>query len=162
MAVEPSPEPLKKREGQSHETRAIQHLLIQGFTLYTCTAAVCTRLVSRAVLDDPAHSWVVICGPNSLQWTAMLQEDDPLRSHLAEAAVRSADPKTPHVVCHTAGSTLLVPLTVADVHDARLRIEAAVILGKSPPAEKLEAFPDELIEREAKKRGLLKSKVEPQ
>jgi hypothetical protein len=33
-----------------------------------------------------------------------------------------------------------------------MRIEAAVALGKAPPAERLEAFPDELIELEAKRR----------
>lgn len=146
---------------QSPETRAIQHLLVQGFTPYSCAAAVCTRLVAPRVLDNPDHSWAVACNPGSLEWTAMLSDDDPLKAELGEAAVRSANPKTPHVLCHTAGTRLLVPLTVDDVRDARMRIEAAVALGKAPPAERLEAFPDELIEREAKRRAALKEKVQP-
>jgi hypothetical protein len=137
---------------QSPETRATQRLLVQGFTLYPCAAAVSTRLVARSVLDDPGHAWAVLCDSRSLDWTAMLPEDDPLKAQLAEAAVRSADPAAPHVLCHTQGGLLLVPLG-PDTLNARMRIEAAVALGKVPPAERLEAFPDELIELEAKRRA---------
>jgi hypothetical protein len=64
------------------------------------------------------------------------------------------------VQCHVAGEKLILPLDPAVVRDARVRIEAAVTLGKAPPAEKLEAFPDELIQREARRRGLLKSQAD--
>jgi hypothetical protein len=137
---------------QSPETRATQHLLVQGFTLYPCAAAVCSRLTARGLLDDPSHAWAVLCDSRSLDWTAMLADDDPLKPLFVDAAVRSATPTTPHVVCHTQGGWLLLPLVTVDVRDARMRIEAAVALGKAPPAERLEAFPDELIEREAKRR----------
>lgn len=132
--------------------RALQHLLVQGFTLYTAPAAVCTRLVDRALLDDPAHAWAVYFTPGAIRWTGALPVDDPLRDVFGEAAVLSGAPATPHVVCHTQGGRLLLPLEVNDVRDARLRVEAGVALGKAPPAERLEAFPDELIEREAKRR----------
>jgi hypothetical protein len=131
---------------------AQQHLLVQGFTLYTVPAAVCSRLVARALLDDPGHTWAVYCTGDALSWTAHLAEDDPLRAIFAEAAVRSTRPAPPHVICHTQGSTLLVPLTTADVRGVRMRIEAAIALGKAPPAERLEAFSDEYVEREAEKR----------
>jgi hypothetical protein len=145
---------------QSPETRATQHLIIQGFELYSCAAAVATRFVARHLLDAPAHPWAVVCGIDALQWVAMLPEDDPLKAELGEAAVRSSNPKTPHVLCHTQGERLLVPLVVTDVRDARMRIEAAVMLGKAPPAERLEAFPDELIEREAKRRAKNKGELQ--
>lgn len=138
---------------QSPETRALQHLLLQGFMLYSLPAAVCTRLHARHLLDDPGHAWAVVCGDNGLGWTSQLASDDPLLGDLVDAAMRSADPKTPHVLCHTAGSRLIVPLATTDVRDARLRIEAAVALGKQPAPERLEAFPDALIEREARRRA---------
>lgn len=133
------------------QTRALQHLLVQGFTLYTAAAAVATRLMDRAILDDPDHAWAVTFERVSLIHTAKLDESDPLAAPFADAAVRGAN-KTPHVICHTQGGTLLVPLLVGDVRSARMRIEAAIALGKAPTAERLEAFPDELIEREAKRR----------
>lgn len=142
---------------QPPETRAIQHLLVQGFTIHSCAAAVCTRLTAPRLLDDPSHAWAVLCDASSLEWVALLPQDDPLKADLGEASVRSADPNTPHVLCHTAGGRLLVPLAVPDVRDARMRIEAAVALGKAPAAERLEAFPDELIEREAKRRAKRKA-----
>jgi hypothetical protein len=141
---------------QSQETRATQRLLVQGFTLYSCAAAVSTRLVARSLLDDPNHAWAVLCDSRSLGWTATLPDDDPLKAPLGEAAVHSADPLTPHVLCHTQGGLLLVPLG-PDTLNARMRIEGAVALGKAPPVERLEAFPDELIEREAKRRAKNKS-----
>jgi hypothetical protein len=138
---------------QSTGTRATQHLLVQGFTLYTCAAAVATRLVAPELLDEPEHPWAVLFDSSSLDWTAMLPEGDPLRAELAESAVRSADPKTPHVLCHVSGARLMVPLMPADVRDARMRIESAVTLSLSPPPERLEAYPDELIEAEARRRA---------
>lgn len=135
------------------EIRARQHLLLQGFTIYPAAAAVSLRIVAPRVLDDPGHTWAVLFDERSLEWTALLAADDPLGAAFAEAAVLSSTPKSPHALCHTAGERLLVPLVVSDVRDARLRIEAAVALGKSPPAERLEAFPDELIEREAARRA---------
>lgn len=141
---------------QSPEIRATQHLLVQGFTIYSCAAAVCTRLTAPRLLDDPSHAWAVLCDSRSLEWTSMLPEGDPLKADLGEAAVRSADPMTPHVLCHTQGGRVLVPLMATDVRDARMRIEAAVALGKAPAAERLEAFPDELIEREAARRSKLR------
>ena len=138
---------------QSPETRALQHLLLQGFTLYPLPAAVATRLVARSLLDDPAHSWAVIAAEGALEWTSQLAADDPLLADLVDVAMRSADPKTPHALCQTAGARLLVPLSVTDVRDARMRIEAAVTLGRAPSPERLEAFPVELLERELRRRG---------
>jgi hypothetical protein len=143
---------------QSPETRATQRLLVQGFILYPCAAAVSTRLVARSLLDDPNHAWAVLCDSRSLDWTAMLADDDPLKAQLAEAAVRSTS-GAPHALCHTQGGLLLVPLG-PDTLNARMRIETAVALGKAPPAERLEAFPDELIEREAKRRAKRKERDE--
>jgi hypothetical protein len=133
-------------------TRALQHLLVQGFALYPCAAAVCMRRLEPAILTNPNHAWAVYFDTRSLDYTAKLDPNDPLIAVFADAAVRSASPKTPHVVCHTQGGWLLVPLTVTDVRSARMRIEAAIALGKAPPAERLEAFPDEMIQREAKRR----------
>lgn len=132
---------------------AMQHLLVQGFTLYTAPAAVCTRLAARTLLDNPAHAWAVYFAGDALHWTGHLAEDDPLRQIFADAAVRATRPGPPHVVCHTRGSTLLVPLDVAHARDARMRIEGAIALGAAPPPERLEAFSDEMIEREAQKRA---------
>ena len=134
-------------------TRAKQHLLVQGFTLYTAESAVCTRLVSRELLDDPSSTWAVLFDARSLDWTAQLAEDDLLAEDFGAAAVRSSGSGGVHVLCCTAGARLLVPLTVADVRSARMRIEAAVAANMAPPAERLEAFPDELIEREARRRA---------
>jgi hypothetical protein len=144
---------------QSTETRATQHLLVQGFTLYTCAAAVATRLVAPRLLDGPEHTWAVLFDSSSIEWTAMLPEDDPLRAELAESAVRSADPKTPHALCHASGARLMVPLLPADVRDVRMRIESAVALSLSPPPERLEAYPDQLIEAEARRRAKKKAQA---
>src|SRR5688572_21893596 len=110
---------------QPKETRARQHLLLQGFTLYTMEAADALRAVGSKTLEDPSHAWAVELPDNYVQ-------------------------------CHVSGEKIILPLDPAVILDARLRIEAAVMLGKTPPAEKLEAFPDELIQREAKRRGLIK------
>jgi hypothetical protein len=143
---------------QSPETRAMQHLLVQGFTVYPFAAAVCTRLVARQLLDDPSHTWAVVCGPGALEWVALMPDGDPLKTEFGATAVSSSDVKTPHVLCHTAGQRILVPLAVTDVRDARLRIETAVSLGKVPTADRLETFPDELIEREAKRRAKMRER----
>jgi len=113
---------------QSKETRALQHLLLQGFTLYTSEAADALRARGPSSLDDPAHAYAVVLGSGMVQ-------------------------------CCWGGAQLLVPLATDDVRDARLKLETAVTLRLAPPVEKLEAFPDELIQREAKRRGLLR--VEP-
>ena len=110
---------------QSAETRARQHLLFQGFTLYTMEAADALRQVGSKTLDNPEHAWAVELPDNFVQ-------------------------------CHVAGQKVIVPLEPAIVRDVRMRLEAAIITGSAPAAEKLEAFPDELIRREAKRRGLLK------
>lgn len=137
--------------------RALQHLLVQGFTLYTTAAAVGVRLLDSGILDNPEHAWAIQFDRRSLEHTSRLPESDPLRATFADAAVRSAAPDAQHVVCHTQGALLMVPLKVADVRTARMRIEAAIALGKAPPAERLEAFPDELIEREAARRVALRA-----
>jgi hypothetical protein len=139
-------------------TRALQHLIVQGFTLYTAAAAVCTRLVDRALLDEPRHVWAVYFGSNSLDWTARLANDDPLQEAFGAAAVRSAR-GAPHVVCHTLGGVLVVPLDVTACRDARMRIEGAIAQGKAPPPERLEAFSDDMIEREAQRRAFKASKA---
>lgn len=132
---------------QSPETRATQHLLVQGFTLYPCAAAVCTRLVAPSVLDEPNHAWAVLFDADSMRWVAMLPEGDRLRDVFLEAAARGG------VICHAQGGLLGLPLVVTDVRDARMRIEAAVALGKAPPAERLEAFSDEALARESERRA---------
>lgn len=141
---------------------AQQHLLVQGFTLYTAPAAVCTRLVQRELLDDPSHAWAVYFTVDALMWTPHLAADDPLRDIFAEAAIRSRLPATPHAVCHTLGGRLIVPLDVGHARDARMRIEAAIALGKAPPAERLDAFSDEHIEREAQRRRFKSTKAKDQ
>jgi hypothetical protein len=139
---------------QTSETRALQHLTIQGFTIYTCAAAVCTRLVAPSLLDDPEHTWAVVCDRDSQQWLSMLPEGDPLAATLGDAALRSAAGHQ-HAVCHTLGGLIVAPLDPGDevLRRARVRIEGAITLGKQPPTEKLEAFSDELIEREAARRA---------
>jgi hypothetical protein len=131
--------------------RALQHLLVQGFTLYTCPAAVCTRLAAPALLDSLEHAWAVTFDADSQRWVAALPEIDSLSSVFVEASIKAV--ATPHVVCHTQGETLVLPLEATDVRQARMRIESAVILKLAPPVERLEAYPDELIEREAKRRA---------
>lgn len=134
------------------DCRAKQHLLVQGFTLYTCEAAVCTRLLAPAILDDPAHTWAVLFNSKSQYYTAQLRPDDGLLQAFSEAALRAAT-GAPQVLCSAQGETLLLPLEVTDVRSARVRIEAAVVMKLSPPAERLEVYPDELIEQEAKRRA---------
>lgn len=138
---------------QPPETRARQHLLLQGFTVYPCHAAVCVALIARSVLDNPSHPWAIELDADAQRWTSMLLDDDnsPLAQNMRQGALL-AGAGSPHVLTHTLGGLLLTPLVVADVREARMRIEAAVTLGKAPPAERLKAFPDELIEREAKRR----------
>lgn len=131
--------------------RALQHLLVQGFTTYPYTAAVCTRLLLREVLDDPNHPWAVTFDARAQQLVSQMKEDDPLLPVFAEAALKSVSGGR-HVVCATQGGTICVPLEVADVKSVRMRIEAAVAMRMSPPPERLSAYPDELIEQEAKRR----------
>ena len=138
---------------QDPTTRARQHLLIQGFTLYTCEAAVAMLALSSGTLSDPSHAWSVEFDERSLLYTSLLPPGSPFAAELAEGAVAAAGGAR-HVLNHTQGGLLLVPLDVGDVRDSRMRIEAAVALGKAPPVEKLQAFGDEMLLAEARKRGL--------
>src|SRR3972149_1264090 len=52
---------------QSKETRALQHLLLQGFTLYTSEAADALRARGPSSLDDPAHAYAVVLGSGMVQ-----------------------------------------------------------------------------------------------
>lgn len=143
------------------EGRALHFLLNQGFTLYSVPAAVCTRIAySRQLLDNTEHAWAVYFTPDALTWTPHMVDEDPLKAVFSDAAVRSSSPGTPHVLCHAAGGAMLVPLTVPDVRDIRVRIESAVTMRLAPPPERLEAYPDELIEREAKRRAKKKKREE--
>lgn len=143
---------------QDPTTRARQHLLLQGFTIYPCHAAVCVALVARGVLGDPGRAWAIEFGADSQRWTSMLpNDDDSLLAQSMRQAALMASADSPHVLTHTRGGLLLTPLAVTDVREARMRIEAAVALGKTPAAERLEAFPDELIEREARRRARAKT-----
>jgi len=143
-----------ERLNERMDIRATQHLLIQGFAIHYAPAAVCTRIVARGLLDNTEAPWAVVFYRGALTWTAGMAADDPLAAEFAEAAVRAET--EPMVLCQVAGGRLLLPLTVADVKDARMRIEAAVALELAPPAERLEAFPDELIQREAERRSKLR------
>lgn len=139
--------------------RALQHLLVQGFTLYTAPAAVCTRLAgARQILDEPQHSWAVTFDSESIGWSSMLSDDDPLKTQFDEAAVRSARPREPHVVCHAEGERIICPLTVDDVRDVRMTLEAAIALQRAP-ARELQAIPDDLLERELRRRELVRERA---
>lgn len=135
----------------SPETRALQHLLVQGFTLYPARAAICTRLVDKSILDNPGHVWAVFF---EQPLTFALPEEDGLAQIFFQAAQSATSQQV--VICHSQGSYLLVPLTVTDVREAKMKIDSAVAVGMAPPEEKLEAFPEELIEREYKRRQKLK------
>ena len=139
---------------QHPTTRAQQHLLLQGFTLYPCAAAVALMLLEPGVLEDQGHNWAIICDGSSMGWASKLTGDGKFATALRDCALLSAG-GTLHAVCHTLGAVLVVPLDPVDAKDARMRIEAAVTLGKQPPAERLEAFGDEMIAREANRRGLI-------
>ncbi len=107
---------------QPPETRALQHLLVQGFTLYTDEAAAALRDIGKPLEERPQLAYAIVIGRS--------------------------------VQCCWGGQQLLVPLEVEHVRDARLKLETAVTLGLAPPRQPLDAYPDELIEREAKRRKL--------
>lgn len=108
---------------QHPQTRALQHLLIQGFTLYTDEAATAMRAQGGSSLDNPNHAHAIVMRGGVVQ-------------------------------CFWGGMQLMVPLEVNEVRDARLKLETAVTLQLAPPTEKLEAFPDEMLRRELKRRKL--------
>lgn len=132
-------------------TRAIQHLLVQGFTPYTCPAAVCTRLGAPIVLET--HPWAIIFeSSGSAEWAARLLEDDPLRAHMVGAA-QGASLATPKVLCHWDGVYLALPLAVDEVRHARARLEVAKNLGVEPTSlEGLAAVPEDVLRLELKRR----------
>jgi hypothetical protein len=138
-------------------TRALQHLLVQGFTLYTAEAATSMLLGGSTTLADPAHAWAVEFDASSWKHTDTLLGNVPEAVYqvFAAAAETCKQQQTSGVLTHTQGASLFSRLLPADVAGVRMKIETAVILGKQPPTEKLEAFGDEAIQREAKRRGLL-------
>jgi hypothetical protein len=137
---------------QHPQTRALQTLVFQGFMPMPVAAAVCMRRLAPQVFDDPAATLAIVFGVEAITWTPHLPEGDALTDLFAEAAIKSADPKSPQVICQTAGSRMLLPLDVVDVRDARIRLEAATTLKLAPPAERIEAYPLELLQRELRKR----------
>lgn len=139
------------------EFRARQHLLIQGFTLYTAEAAVALLLCGSQTLLNPDHAWAVEVRPNSWTFTDQLlgKVDSKLYDLFAAAAETCRVSNKPGSLLCTQGTTLLVPLDVPSVQGARLTIESAIMLQKQPPTEKLEAFSDDALRKEARKRGLL-------
>jgi hypothetical protein len=138
---------------QSARTRSLQHLLLQGFTLYPCHAAVCVWLASPSVLLDASHPWAIAFDTNDSHWMSNIPSGDSEPRALAlmrEASVRAAT--EPMALVHAMGEFLVLPLEVPEVRNARMRIEAAVTLGKAPPTEKLGAFSDKAIEAEVARR----------
>lgn len=130
--------------------RALQHLLVTGFTLYTAPAAVCTRLVEPRVLES--HPWAVTLDVASGPWCARLPEDDPWRGAFIDAAALATS-KQPSVLCHYEGVLLPLPLVVAQARHARARLEVAKNLGVTPtPLEGLPAVPDAILEAELRRR----------
>lgn len=153
MITEPTRVMTKGRPQVSPKIRAVQHLILQGFTLYTARAAVCTRLAKDTILDDPSHTWAVIFDNSSSSAIHKLEDSDPLKSTFSDAAIRSMHPTNQMVVCSTLGVGLLLPLEVDYVRDAKMKIQSAIARGKAPTADKLESFPDELIEQEFNRRN---------
>lgn len=132
-------------------TRALQHLLIQGFTPYTCAAAVSLRLVSSSSLDT--HPWAVVMdGQGSRDWCTLLPEEDPLRPLMFQAAENSSS-TSPTVLCHLQGTFLIIPLTVDEVRHAGSRLEVAKNLNVTPPSlDGIKAIPLDVLEQEMKRR----------
>lgn len=147
---------------QDDQTRARQHLLVQGYTLYTAEAAVSLLLLGSTTLLDPEHAWAVEMDQTSWNHTDRLlgQVDSPLQQLLSASAETCRQGGQPGVLLHTQGATMLTQLRTNDVRNSRMTIEQAVILGHQPPTEKLQAFGDEAIQREAQRRGII-PKPEP-
>lgn len=142
---------------QSKETRAIQHLLVQGFEILPCYAAVSTLLVAPSRLHSGTPI-AICCGAESSAWAEMLPDDEPLKEAIRAAAQLGAE--APHAVCCAQGACLVVALDPAGpVRDALARIRGAIETGRAPPAEKLEAFGDEALEAEYKRRARQKEKL---
>lgn len=132
--------------------RALQHLLVQGFVLYTCPAAVCTRLYAPEVLAS--HSWAATLDAASGRWCeSLLLERDPWRAAFLDAAAQAAASRQPVVLCHHRGVLLALPLDVTPVRHAWARLEVAANLGVPPtPIEGLVAVPDAILEQELRRR----------
>jgi hypothetical protein len=143
---------------QSKETRAIQHLLLQGFDVLPCYSAVCTLLVDRTQLDNPARLWAVICDRDSLTWITRLPETEPFREGLLDCATKASSGQQ-HVLCCLQGVLLVTELEPSGpARDARARLQGAIEQGQRPPVEKLEAFGDEAVEAEFRRRQRKKDK----
>lgn len=108
---------------QSPATRALQHLILQGFTLYTSEAVDCMRAQGSVTLNDPTYAYAIVLSDGMVQ-------------------------------CFWGGYQMLCELLPAQVRDARQKLETAVTLGLAPPTQALDAYPDEMIAREAKRRRL--------
>jgi hypothetical protein len=138
-------------------TRVLQHLLVQDFTLYTTEAAVCMVLQGSLTLYALDHAWAVEMDP--LSWSHIDRlidlESTPLIVQLRGAAETCRTQQTMGALMHTQGAWLLMPLDVASVRGARMRIEEAVIRGLQPPTDKLQAFGDEQLLQEARRRKLV-------
>lgn len=107
---------------QSPTTRALQHLLVQGFTLFTDEAAQALRDAGKPLENRPGLAYAIVIGRS--------------------------------VQCCLGGQQLLIPLEVEHVRDARLKLETAITLQLAPPTQALDAYPDELLQREMKRRKL--------
>lgn len=137
---------------QSKETRAIQVLLLQGFEVMPAYAAISVLLTDRLLLDTPEADWAVHFNERSLELVKKLNDDDSIKPLFTQAAQFSAG-GVQHVVCKHQDSFLITALDPAGpVSTAMERIKGAIEAGKAPPAERLEAFSDEMIERERKRR----------
>jgi hypothetical protein len=141
--------------------RALQHLLVQGFTLYTCPAAICVRMCAPLVLE--AHTWACyFVDSGAIDWCSRLDEADPWRAVMMEAA-EGATPKTPLVLCHFDAMFLALPLQVDEVRHAKARLEVAKNLDVEPPSlEGVRAIPDDVLELELKRRKREARKAEPE
>jgi len=138
---------------QNANTRALQHLLLQGFTPYTCQAAVCTRLQAPLVLET--HPWAVVMERGAALWCGRLLDDDPMRPRFLEAA-EGASQAQPRVLCHYDGIFLALPLVVDEVRHAQARLEIAKNLSVVPTSlDGLAAVPDDILKLELRRRKKL-------
>jgi hypothetical protein len=131
--------------------RIQQHLLVQGFTLYTGLSATCTRLMVPAALDN--HSWAALIGKDSLPWVQQLKDDDVLKNHFITAVNMANTNKNISVLCHYKGNYLIIPPDVSEVRHAIERlIKAAELNVPVPPIENIRAIPDSILQAELKRR----------
>lgn len=144
---------------QSKETRALQHLLLQGFEVLPCYAAVATLLFDRSVILN--RSWAVVCDNNSVAWVNRLPDNEELKVILSECASKTVTTGQQHVVCCIQGVCLVTELDPSGtVREAKMRILGAIEQNRMPPVEKLEAFGDEALEAEIERRKRKKIKDE--